>query len=278
MEKKMERSVKTIFVLLGLLPWVLGASGCPNAFSEMADKDSDAALFYQAQMEIDIPNYTLALATLAKATAKGLATRSGRLVTASAYAGRCGLNLVDLASKIANGGSNTLYTTLLASYKTVETASTAPDDCYSAEQNIVAIPASSAQKDDYIFLAFNSLAKIGTILAKVADTDDDGVVDVGFNACTTISDDDVNQIGTGLTLTMLGLTNSGFSMNGSNAFTDVCSRLAALPGAATICSKTTIGSFSANERLALRAMIKSTEIGFGTCNGTTGSSAACLCP
>jgi hypothetical protein len=263
--------------LLVLLPWVLGASGCPNAFSELADKDSDAAIFYQAQMEIDIPDFNRALTTLALATPRGLATRQGRLVTASAYAGRCGLALVDLASKVANSGSNSLYTTLLAAFKTVSNTSTAPDDCYSAEQNIVAIPAASAQKDDYIFLAFTSLAKIGTSLAKVADTDDDGVVDPSFNACTTMTDADVRQIGTGLTLTMLGLTNSGFAMNGGSAFTDVCTRLAAAAGSASICTKTTASDFSASELLALRAMMKSSEIGFGTCGGTLGSG-TCVCP
>ena len=274
---QIRKSFQAAALVTSLLPWILGASGCPNAYSEMADKDSDAAIFYQAQMEIDIPNFTKALETLTSASAKGLATRPGRLVMASAYAGRCGLNLVDLATKISNGGTNTIYTTLLAAFKTVATASTAPDDCYQAEQNIVAIPSASAQTDDYIFLAFNSLAKIGVTLAKVADLDDDGVVDPAFNACTTMTDADVRQVGTGLTLTMLGLSKSGFSVNGGNAFTDVCTRLESVTGSAAICEKTNASDFSATELLALRAMMKSTEIGFGTCGGTLGS-AGCTCP
>lgn len=259
-------------------PWLIGASGCPNAFQEMADPNSDAALFFQAQQEIDIPNFDKALVTIAKATPKGQASRRGRNVAASAYAGRCGLNLIDLASKMTNLGSVTLYNSLLSTFKTVPTASTAPDDCLAAEQNIVAIPAASAQKDDFVFLAFNSFAKIGTTLAKYADLDDNGVVDPAFNACTTMSDAQVAEIGTGLTLALLGIQNSGLTLDATSSFTDLCARLASEAMSPNICLKTTAASFTALELLALRSMIKGNEIGFGTCGGTTGSSAACRCP
>lgn len=260
-----------------MIPWILGASGCPNAYQEFADKYSDEALFFQAQTELDIPDYDRALATVSKATPRGLSTRRGRLVKASALAGRCGLNLLDLATRISNMGTSTLYNTLMPAFRSVTSSSTAPADCLAAEQNIVAIPASSAKPDDYVFLTFNSFAKIGTLLAKVADTNDDGLVDGSFDPCTSITDADVREIGTGLTLAILGVTNANLNISPSAAFTTLCSRLAAQSGSASICTKTTASSFTAGELLALRSMMKGSEIGFNTCGGTTGSSSACLC-
>lgn len=269
--------LKEILIAVLMTPWILGASGCPNAYEEFADQTSDEALFFKAQTEIDIPDYNRALATLTKASPKGLSTRRGRLVRASAYAGRCGLDLLDLATRISNIGTATLYSVLLPAFRSVATASTAPADCLLAEQDIVAIPASAAKSDDYVFLTFNSFAKIGTLLAKVADTDDDGLIDPSFDPCTTMTDADVRQIGTGLTLAILGITNSGITLNTGSAFTDLCARLAVLSGTSSICTKTAAASFSAAELLALRSMMKGNEIGFNTCGGSTGSSSSCSC-
>ncbi len=274
--------MRKILSLILLSPWVLGVSGCPNAFEEMADKNSDDAFLYAAQMAIDNQEYTAAIQTIEKMTTEGQASKDGRLIKGVAYAGRCGLNLIELAEKLKDMGSTTVFTVLTRAFANVPTVSTRPEDCLAAEQSLLAIPTAEMTSDDWVFLAFLEFAKIGTYLARVADKNDDGNVDTAapaFNSCSTISDADTRQLGTGLTIGILALARAGSALLGdvTSSISTVCTRIAAAAGSASVCTKTTASAFTAPEVLALRAMIKGNELGFGTCGGATGSSPACLC-
>ena len=267
-----------VLAMVLLLPWLLGASGCPNLLANTADKTTDAAVFYDAQISIDAGDYSGALAKLAAGSSSAQTSHQGRIMMATAYAGRCGLDVVDLAQKFSVMGSSTLFNTFLGAYHTVTASSTAPADCYSAEQQVLAVNSNEMTKDDWVFLAFVEFAKVGTTLAKIADTDDDGVVDPSFVSCS-MADADAGQVGTGLTIALNAINNSGVALLSAvtTSLTSLCTTAASTSGDAQICAHTDASSFTANDLKVFKSMIEASEIGFNTCGGTTGS-AGCICP
>jgi hypothetical protein len=204
---------------------------------------------------------------------------------ASAYAGRCGLDLLSLATKVADGteAGSTIFTILLGAYKGATVSNLA--DCVLAEQTMTGLgTGTSLSSDENILLAFVEFAKIGTVLAQSgADADHDGVVDGSFNACTNdadnITDADVQQIGTGLTLALDSIVASSASVAGDavNSMKTVCATIDTFLSTTGFCDQFATTDFDAMEILGLRSLLKSSEIGLNTCGGTLGTG-TCHCP
>jgi hypothetical protein len=116
-----------------------------------------------------------------------------------------------------------------------------------------------------------------------ADTDHDGVVDAGFNACTNnaanIADADMKQLGTGLTLALNAIVSSSSSVAGDavNSMKTVCSSIDTFLGTTGFCDQFATTDFDAMEVLGLRSLLKSNEIGLNTCGGSLGTG-TCHCP
>lgn len=262
---------RPVFYLLFLCPWMLGVTEC-NTFSGAADKTSGEALMYTARQYIDAGDYDNALTTIALLTATVRGSHDGRVLEATAYAGKCGLNLVSLAKALADDlDTRKLMQILLTQMKTG--TQTIYGHCTSATTLVQGISASDMTSDDYIFQAFIQFARIGSVLASLpgVDADDDGGADAGANAviCTAGFDVDTDNVGVALNIAMSSITSSGITVDASlqTAYTNACT--AGFP-----CAITTVGGFNALQRLAIRTFIRAEEIGLNTCNG---ASTSCPC-
>src|SRR4051812_28398315 len=73
-------------------------SSCLNLYSELADKNSDAALFYEAKDYSNQKDFDSAINVIEGQMGAGYqARRDVQVFLASAYAGRCGLEYLQMA-------------------------------------------------------------------------------------------------------------------------------------------------------------------------------------
>lgn len=254
-----------------------------NVLSEFAKKDTNEALLKAAKIHIDHSEWTEAIAEFSSMSADYLASREVTVVLASAYAGRCGLNLLALAEGISGTLSSLLFKFLMQQYPGALT--TNRDDCKTAETLIRGISpdATSRTTDENFLMVFLSFAKIGVTLSAHADkTTIDGEPDGGWNACTddasNFPETSVREVGTGLANALLSLTAIGGAVGGSQltSFTDVCADLETINPAFNFCSTTDASSFTALHVQAIRSLVSANEfVGIGSCNDTLGN---CLCP
>lgn len=273
---------KLIFIFVA--PFLMAVSGCPNAFVESAQKTTDDALLFSAEQHANAYEWTEAIAAINAMSTSGKAKRETKAALASYYAGRCGLNLLDMANVIKNQMATTKLWPMVLSAMAGSTVADL-NDCVLGEQALLSIDTVAANRtpDENVELAFIEFAKMGAALAQSkADLNGDGVVDGGFNACssTDISDAAAQELGSGLMLTANALAASGASIAGdvTTSMTNMCSTIEALPGFAGFCSHTASTDFTGALLLGLRALMKSNEVGFNSCGGSVGSSGACSCP
>lgn len=271
-----------VFVIAA--PFLMASTGCPNAFIESAQKTTDDALLYSAEQHANANEWTDAISDINSMSTSGKAKRETKAALASYYAGRCGLNLLDFAQSIKDQMPATKIWPLAMKAQAGATAADL-NDCMLGEQTLVSIDSDPNNRtaDENIELVFIEIAKMGAALAQSnADANHDGAVDGAFNACssTDISDAAVQELGSGMILTLKALQAAGSSFGGdiTSSVSSMCTTIEALPSMSGFCSHTSASDFTGNLLLGLRALIKSNEIGFNSCGGAVGSSGACTCP
>ena len=174
------------FLSLILVIALVNGGGC-NLFSEMSGKGSDEAIIDDVNNLMDKGLWNDAVLKWQLLTPDTKSTRAAKLLLASAYAGRGGLNLINLIISLTNnstGGSKTLFELLMTSFTGSRYINV--EDQISAQNQIFSISSSATSRtvDENIFLVFVEFAKIGTILATYADTDGDKVLDPTFDNCS----------------------------------------------------------------------------------------------
>lgn len=268
-------------------------TACPNSFSEFANRTSDEALLFQAEQYADARDWDNAITTIGRMSSGGLAERTTKYALASYYAGRCGLDLLELADALTGLSTTDLFPLLLSEFSGLTTTDLA--DCETAEDTILSISTSysSLTTDENLLLAFIEFVKIGAVLGSNAniDADENGTYDGDYwddtnavDICdeagggrNDVTDAEINKIITGVMIAYNALTASG---------SDIASDLGSV---GSIC--TTLGGCNIQEtadvtnaqRLIVRGMFKSNEIGFDTCGGTyttdnAGRNNDCFCP
>lgn len=268
--------IKLLAGLIVILSFVLGCS--QNIFDEIADKDTDEAKYFQARREINARNYTTAISLLESLSPSFIAARARVPVYSSAYAGRCGLEFLTLLENIQNSASGTLLTTLMAAFPGATVSGIS--DCIQAETIMESIGDESARNgDENLFMAFVSLAKIGTILSFHADTDDDATPDGTFDECVEVadspdpaddaagrlSDNDVREFGASLAVAISSLQAVGGNYIDTAEFDGICNETGPPVDLSILCDKTDPADFVDDEVRALRWIIGSTDIGIGSC-------------
>ena len=261
--KKLKSNSSHFFVAL-LVMLSITTISCRNMFAELADKEADAALHYEAKRLLNSRNYTEAIDILEQdMSANYFQRRDVQRTLASAYVGRCGLDFLGLATGIiAAGGTNSPMDVALNHMK----AATSEADCLEAENIMRAVSENSDgilsdNNDDAFFMTFISLAKVGAILARIGDAGNDGVIDGGFDACA-IADADTREIGSALTLIYNNISATGSDIASHlGSFSTVCSNPAVQ--AAGTCAKTDPTTFSAGELDMLRGVVNYSPFGVG---------------
>ncbi len=251
------------FSLVILITISLLSTSCKNLFSELAKPEADAAIFYAAKRYSDARLYEDAINKIYELSDEYYARRDVQVFLASAFAGKCGLDFLTFAqSVIDNPGLLTPMELALNHMKAVNSEA----DCETAESLMIAVSPNldgimSDSTDDAVYMAFIGLAKVGAVLSRVADTaaqtDNDGVIDIGYNACA-MADADARKIGSGITLLYNNLlTTSGTFASKMSQMTVIC----ALAGAT--CSKTDGSTFTAGELVAIKGVVDYNQFGVG---------------
>jgi hypothetical protein len=255
------------------------ATACENAFDELSVKNTNDAYYYDALRLIDQRDYNSAITKLLALTDDFKAKREVTSTIASAYAGRCGLDMLSLVQSIDSNSSSRLFPILLLNFKAATTASV--DDCMEAETWMRKLaPGDDFTKltaDENVFLALTSFAKIGAILGTYADNDDDGVADPAFDSCNTsqLPDSKAREVGVGVNLALSALAASGSDVV-SGMLDSVTSTCSSLPAGLNFCGTYDGTAFTTQEVQALGGLIRSQDaVGLGTCADTLPN---CVCP
>lgn len=268
--------------LLSLL-LILGNLSCSvNILENFADKNTNAALFYDAQELINEGDYQAAITKIELMTEDYQARREIKNLKASAYGGLCGINFLSFVQALGSMSGN-LFPFLMATYRT-GTLNQA-DACTEAE-NLIESHGVVANRtiDESVFMMVVGFSKVGNILGHYVDTNDDGTPDAGYNVCanavaTDISTAYAREIGSGITLALEALTAIASQVNlGSGSATSMQGVCGDLSGAGLdFCSVTDPAAFSATEIRGIRSMLKEdSAVGLGA--NCTGDISACFCP
>ncbi len=262
-----------------ILPLLLLCHCTENIFDEIADKDTEEAVYFQAKMEINGRNFAEAITLLESLDPTFLANTERAPVYASAYSGRCGLEFLTLLQTMQNQGASTFFGLLMGAFPGAAAANV--QDCIDAEDILQGIGDETEREGDANLLAaFNALAKIGTILSSLADTDDDGAADAAFEQCDIANDDlpeaMVRQVGASM-----GVIITSLAAIGTDYIDSAVSDIAALcappspPELVAVCNKTEPGDFTAQEVRFLRYVLGSNDIGIDSCAGGGNDTNAC---
>jgi hypothetical protein len=265
------------------------STGCSNAFKELSNQTSDDALLFQAQQEINLRQWSNAINTILSTSPASQSKRESKYQLASAYAGRCGLDLVSMSMELTDSlGANNLLPALLGIMRTSTAANL--DDCKLAEETVLSIHVSAAQRteDENILLAFIEFAKIGTALASSGiDSNDDGALGPGVeiwcsNNAAFLTNAQVKEVGTGLSILISSLTQVGGSLFStvSSTMGPMCDTIDTMLGnpPVGVCDKTDVDDLDANAVFALRSLIQAKELGFNRCNNNAINHIDCACP
>lgn len=251
---------------------------CSNVLDETAKTNTPAAIYYQAKLSMNDGDYDTAINLLESLGPTYLAQRDVALVYASAYSGRCGLNLVNLITQLENVGStSTLFLFFMGLFP--EGTDAKISDCVFSETTVNTFgDYTQRTADENILMGLSSITKVGTILSRYADADNDGAADAGFDHCdlTDFPDDAVREIGTGIANAILSISAVSTSIS-SGTLDDITAICALNVNLNSFCTNTDKNAYSPAEVSVLRSVLASTDEGIGapTCPG---SFATCICP
>jgi len=282
-------SVKFIFALLMLT----NLSCSVNILENFADKTTNEALRVDAMKLINQGSYTEALAKIGQMTESYAASRGIVALKAQANAGICGLNFFDFVLSLKNLGTQRILPFLIGNFR-AGTNTTKIDACVTAENLIKSIGAVGARNtDENLLMLLISFTKVGQLLSYYADADQDGNATAAYDVCTiggvgvrtaaaAMPDEDLGEVGTGLTLAMESLTAVASSVDlGSGSLDSLSTACSSMPAGFNFCTKTAKADFDASELLAIRSFIREgSSIGLdlnGCGGGTVTGSASCRC-
>jgi hypothetical protein len=259
-----------------LLFLLLGCS--KNILEETAKPNTPEAVYYEAKLAMNDQDYDTAIILLQSLGPTYLSRRDVALVYASAFSGRCGLNFVNLITQLDTvGTAANLFLFLMDIFP--NSTDSKIGDCQFAEATLNTFGAYTARTaDENILMGLSSITKVGTILNRYADTDNNGAADAGFNHCdlTDFPDDAVREIGTGIANAILSISQVSSSIS-SDTLTEITSLCALNVNLNSFCTTTDKSTYTALEVSFLRSLVASTSDGIGaaTCPG---SFITCICP
>jgi hypothetical protein len=279
------KSRNSVFALLLAFAF-LWMGGCANIFEEMSEKDTDEAILYDAKKLIAEGKWDSGLTKISELSTDYQAKRDVKMLEASAYAGKCGLEPIQLAEDLENGTGGRLFEMLF----TAMAGSTATNisDCITAETIVKSIStdANLRTASENLFMSFLALVKIGAILAFYGDDDPlDSTLDPSFTPCdplagkTELADADADEIVTGLAIFLTSIQGiSNVSGLPTDDLQQVCTDLEAQDPGLNFCTKTDTASVTEPNRVAVRGLIEEDQaVGLGICAlGTVACVVACV--
>jgi hypothetical protein len=284
-----------LLAIFGLAVLIPNLSCSVNALEGFSDKYSNDALFVDAKMQINKGNFDSALSKISDMSPDFQARREVRMLAASAYGGKCGINFLEVVTGLTDLGTTRLFPFLLDQFRGGSPATI--DACLAAENIIESIGAVGARNtDENLFLAIVSLAKMGKVLSYYLDADQDGTTETfgtvdpclrarGARTGGPFDGDffpaDLREFGSGLTLFLQNISALAGQIDlGSGSVTDVtaaCADLAGINPSYDFCSVTDPAAFTADHLQALVTLLNEDSV-LGLGSNCTGDVTACVCP
>ncbi|MFN7730001.1 MAG: hypothetical protein ACK5P7_12655 [Bdellovibrio sp.] len=264
--------------LIASLAMIVFLSACSNVFEAASNKTSDEALYEDAVKLLDDGQYQASLAKFDLLSPEFATSTPVRQNWAGALAGHCGLNFVQYLDSLGEDltGSPTFFEYLASAWDGLEVH---PESCTLAEQKIKEIWTGSAPTaSQQLFMAILSLAKMGTIVRNTSDNNEssgtgNGTIDAEFDACNDANPNDANQISdaqvaelvTGLSLFLQNITGFTAQLSG-----DVSNLKTALEAGCTLmtpnpCTTTEAANVSQAMIHSTRRILDYPVIGVGSC-------------
>lgn len=248
-----------------------------NLLNEIANKNTNEAIYYQAKLDINAQDYASAVTLLDGLDPAFMADRERIPVYASAYAGRCGLNFLGLLTDIQNQGSSSLFQTLMIGFPGANLANNVAD-CFEAQNKLFSIGDQNVRDgDENLLMAFVSLAHIGTTLSAIADQDANATVDAGFDQCnaTDFTDAQARAVGVSIAtmITSLGAIGTSYIDGAISGVNSVCGVTVPYDLSA-ICTATSPSDFSPEQVRYIRYLIGSSDYGINSCGSDFATCAA----
>lgn len=133
-------------------------TSCDNVFDEVAKKDTEQAVYYEAKLALNERDYTSAISLLQSLGPTFLAQRDVSLVYASAFSGRCGMEFVSLVDSLSNMGASNLFLFLMQTYTGAVDQNIA--DCLASEAILNGFGDYTQRiADENVLMGFSSLQK-----------------------------------------------------------------------------------------------------------------------
>ena len=279
---------RRFFIIMAILCTTTSCEEQPNFLVDFASKNSDAAIYEDAKKKLDDRDWD---AAITKMTVDMSATYRARVdvkeTLAGAYAGKCGLEFVNLINSLST--SNTISQLYNFFITIMKNRLVVPVACDSAQTLIESLGTSANRTaDQNLFLTILGMAKAGAWIRIKADQDNAGLgtgtMDAGFDPCnaTVFPDENVIKatVGLGLVFNNLSTVSSrlaGSTVNDINNFNSNClTALQALDNTITSCDLTDV-AFVTSKVSFFRSLInEGTTVGIGGCTTDTPFT-ACPC-
>jgi hypothetical protein len=252
------------FVLLTSL-----SCGDTNLLQYSGSRKTDQALLESGIKYINAGDYDSAIADLTKITSGFRLQEKVVKALTGAYAGKCGFDFITFTGDIGGASANTAMEILMSAFTTVAVS---PSHCYLAQQTLeeaYGTVSASRPSDINFYLALLGMARVGTQLREVGDSDGDGVVGPGFasacEAAADISDLQVKYVGSGLGLLFDNIAAITAAVSGSDALDDLQLMSVACGAACTITDPNS-ASWDGPTMNLMRDMIETDGFGIMGCN------------
>jgi hypothetical protein len=273
-----------LFKTMQILIIVAGTLSCTgsNLYKDLAsNKESDAALFEDAQKLIDSGDYTGAIAKLRATSTAFQAEARTKESLAGAYAARCGMEFLPFVQNLTSGSSTGLFKLAMNSFVGVDTSNYA--DCKTAETIVESIGGIDARtQSQNLFLMILELAKLGNRIRANADTaptsTGDGNVDATYNCKTSVPISDVQEIMSSLYKFIAQFAKVGSTLSGVDNIGDFIDDFGGdLPDLDYSGGTDPAGADEGDEVIvSARFLLNIQMMGVGSCNNT--DPLVCFCP
>lgn len=267
-------------VILRLLAALLIFESCGvNVLSEFGAKNSDEALYFDAQTAVNAQRYDDAITIITtRVSASGQQTTRARELLASGYAGKCGLNFVDYITKLSTAVSGSTFVLVSTPFVAL---SVAPDFCLTALQTLDLI-GTNAQRtiNQNAFAAVIGMVLMGSATRLYTDdvpVNGDGAQDAVDISCAIPSANlDKIILGYGYMSQNFSAISAQIGATSSTTISDSIATCSAIAGSS--CSNTDPALITAQMRDTMRDLMNTVQYGVGTRDGSSPALIAAACP
>jgi hypothetical protein len=269
------------WMTLGTLFFSFPFLGCANVFDGMANKNTDEAVYEDAQKAMDASEWDTALSKFSSLSADFQKKPDVIEAWATSYAGKCGLDFVSYFSSLSSA-SMTGSTIMLFLMNAWTGKDINPAQCTLAQTKMEEISTDPAARSNgqNFFLAILGMVKMGVFLRTYADLDGtgnkgDGTPDAAVNVCTNDASN-LPQAGLDEIITGMGLLTTNLSylttvLPAGSTMTALLTIESVCAGLAGACSKTKPADITNTDRDSFRDILKTgsgnttAPIGIGNC-------------